>query len=113
MTLLFATVEEDDICQMLFILVIRFMLLYRRTLFCHPSSLCQADIYKIIMKQGSSHLISFHFFTCHILLHLCVYNRIGVSPPMQDLVALFLPFSFTFPFSLNLNLNPLRCLTFV
>lgn len=46
MTLLFATVEDDDICQMLFILVIRCMLLCRNTLFCLPSACCLADVYK-------------------------------------------------------------------
>lgn len=54
MILLFATVDDDDICQILFILVIRFMLLYIHNLFRLSSSRCQADIYKLVMKQGLS-----------------------------------------------------------
>lgn len=42
--LLFATVGNDDICQMLFILVIRFMPLCRSSLFSLPG--CSDDIYE-------------------------------------------------------------------
>lgn len=73
MTLLFATVEDDDICQMLFILVIRFMLLCGRTLFCLCSSCCQADIYKLAMKRGSSYLSSDLLkYLCCECLSICV-----------------------------------------
>lgn len=67
MTLLFATVEDDDICQMLFILMIRFMLL--------------------------SHLIPALIFLSYFLKYLCecyicIYKRIGVIPPIEDLCKL-------------------------
>lgn len=44
MTLLFATVGNDDICQMLFLFVIRVVPLYRSILLCLPG--CSDDIYE-------------------------------------------------------------------
>lgn len=59
MTLLFATVEDDDIYQKLFMLLIRFMLSCRNMVFEGPyypfrafNSCCSTDIYKLDWKPS-------------------------------------------------------------